>query len=384
MTEIESAFNEIFQDSLNSSFRPDFSLIKQQERSVCLIDSDSEVFYKACHLAGISKDWIPGLHSAVMMIKNNRKLFTVYRYAVELLLNNIEQYDARLFRNWPDPVIQMKDSAPLFYLLLSLETVPIIRAVHLKMGISDRISRDSCTGIGSKAEDYYFLNEHPGMMKKSIYWFQNLIQGRLFRCGRLEFMLKEIEPDLFGYRNPMDNEFRILLKSPTTEKWISPSVDGKTEIEADKSSFKKWNCVLKPGDKVLDMHIPGGGGLTLHLVRDSFQMALDFFEELYPEMEIKGFQCCSWIFSPDLEKIYPEGANLLLLKQAVHLYPVRSMDVEGIGFILGTSSWDTDQCPQKTSIQRNLKRHLLKGGCFRIAAMVLLKEEIENLEKQKS
>jgi len=290
--------------------------------------------------AGLLADWEADIARAAESVHADVPLSRLYSLALYLLLH--EDYDAKLFRYWPDPDAAMGASAPLVYLLLSLDCVGRVRRLHAEQAVPAHITRCTCTGIGSKAYDYLFFHGRPGTMKWALWWFRHHVKGELYRVGRLEFMLKQLSPEA----------------SASTDKELLRALE------------------LSPGDYVLDIHIPGGGALTLETVCASLTDGLTFFDSLHPHTHIKGFESVSWIFSPDLEAAYPPGANLLRLRDRVHLFPVQSRQVEGLPFIFGTFSENPNDWPQTTSVQRKLTRHISAGGRFRMSGMLLSRTEL--------
>lgn len=301
--------------------------------------------------AGLPEAWESDIAHAARIIHADVPLSRLYSLARYLFLH--EDYDAKLFRYWPDPDAAMGRFAPLFYLLLSLDCVGMVRRLHAETAIPEHITRCTCRGIGTKAYDYFFFHGRPGTMKWALWWFRHHIRGELYRVGRLEFMVKQLHESLF-----LEDD-KLTCHQP--ESSTSPEAATKPAQPADGIIIP---VDLSPGDYVLDIHIPGGGGLTLERVHDSLSDGLDFFDHLHPDKKIKGFESVSWIFSPDLEAVFPPEANLIRFRDKAHLFPVQSRKVEGLNFIFGTFSEDPADWPEKPLSSEGSSSTSLPAGSF--------------------
>ncbi|MCR4933310.1 MAG: hypothetical protein K6A29_03865 [Lachnospiraceae bacterium] len=153
---------------------------------------------------------------------------------------------------------------------------------------------------------------------------------------------------------------------------------GFTEERRVTLDLDEYECVLKQGDFLIALHIPGGEGYTPERMHNSMELALDFFKKYYPEHDMKGFWSSSWLYDKRLEFIIGKGKNItnvqnLMFRYSdgedgsmlyVHLY--KTMDA-----ILK----DTD-C--KTTLQKGAKERLLRGERFLTTGMMILKEEALN------
>ena len=66
--------------------------------------------------------------------------------------------------------------------------------------------------------------------------------------------------------------------------------------------------VLGQGDRVLDMHVPGEGALTLASLHNALTQAESCFNQFYPERPFVAYACDSWLFSPHIEAMLPPPA----------------------------------------------------------------------------
>ncbi|MGI9256955.1 MAG: acyltransferase domain-containing protein [Salinispira sp.] len=355
---------EQFPDSPLDRWVPENELLLQADAHYHELMNDRILLENALW-AGIPEEWFPGIILSAECIRRRPPNFPASFYSLARYLLLREEYDAFRFRYWPDPVSCMGDFAALFYVILSLECVDVLRMRHADAGIPQHITRDTCESIGSKAHDYFFFHNRPGTMKWALWWFRHHVHGRLYRTGRLEFILKKLHKNLFL------KDQTLICNNP-----LSPEIV--TVLKARGGRHSAGDHGLGPDSWMLDVHIPGGGGLSMESIRHSFLQGIDFFSRHYPDRYIAGFESVSWIFSPDLEAVYPAGSNLIRFRDKVHTFPVESRDIEGLQFIFGTFSENHADWPEKTSVQRKLKQHIVSGGKFRMAGMVLPRDELDS------
>ncbi|MCR5279893.1 MAG: hypothetical protein K6E19_10685 [Lachnospiraceae bacterium] len=150
---------------------------------------------------------------------------------------------------------------------------------------------------------------------------------------------------------------------------------GYTENRTVTLDKKEYDQVLKDGDWLIALHIPGGEGYTPERMHKSMALALDFFAKYYPELDMKGFWSSSWLYDERLRFILGDGRNItnvqdLMFRYSdgedgsmlyVHLY--RDMN----------NPLETREC--STTLQKEAKRYLLSGKRFCTTGMMILTEE---------
>lgn len=130
------------------------------------------------------------------------------------------------------------------------------------------------------------------------------------------------------------------------------------------------------GNRVLDIHIPSDTNLNMDLLNASVTQARQFVTEWFPEWQNAPLECTSWLLSPELKTLLPEASNILKFQEA---FDIVSSDLEPTDvlewvFKLANRQQE-DVCllelPEETSLQRNMKAHLLKGGKIGVARGIL-------------
>ena len=188
------------------------------------------------------------------------------------------------------------------------------------------------------------------------------------------------DPDsgyVYAARGAKREETFVTVKEETAEtitgNYMNPiGFTQKNLITIDRSEYRQ---VLKKGDYLIALHIPGGEGYTPERIHNSMRLALDFFEKYYPELDMKGFWSSSWLYDKRLELIIGKNRNITNVADLMFRYS----DGENghMLFIhlyqdLGRTLRDY---PCTTSLQKGAREFLLQGNRFCTTGMIILKEE---------
>lgn len=113
---------------------------------------------------------------------------------------------------------------------------------------------------------------------------------------------------------------------------------------------------------LLHVHIPSDADLSPERCDESFDMAKQFFAEHFKETDGSPFACDSWLLSPALKKLLPEGSRIL---QFQNRFEVKSWNQESDDFlewVFKRKDLPLKELPEDTSLQRKMKAYLLAGG----------------------
>ena len=109
----------------------------------------------------------------------------------------------------------------------------------------------------------------------------------------------------------------------------------------------------------------GAGGFPgsyLYGSLESLSQFQDFCKQYYPAWKIERMECQSWLLSPALKSILSDSSHILAFQE---LFDVIETDYESMAVLDWVfSGFDTvsDELPEKTSLQKNMKKYLLTGG----------------------
>ena len=200
---------------------------------------------------------------------------------------------------------------------------------YQEKGISYEIFKDTIhdivvwTDTWSNLKGELYLGE--------INWLKRHMTMKLFKLGRLQFCMAELPHDLEG------TEFR-------------------------------------QGDKVIEVHIPEGGGLTPEACDASFAMAKEFFTKFYPEFDYCCFTCHSWLLDDTLCKFIKPESNMIQFQNRFQVVSKEKSDA----ILRYTFAWNTTRSSLKnrvatSSFAQKVKEHALSGGEFYEAEGYILK-----------
>ena len=113
----------------------------------------------------------------------------------------------------------------------------------------------------------------------------------------------------------------------------------------------------------LTIHIPSDADFSPASIDASLAAADEMFKACFPEYKSAFFMCDSWLLSPTLQKLLPETSNIVKFQKRFDMYRVNDEKNACMNWVFQCGN-DVDYAtlPEKTSLQRNIKAHLLGGG----------------------
>ena len=157
-------------------------------------------------------------------------------------------------------------------------------------------------------------------------WQRYALDGTLFRLGRLEFQLKELDFDI--------------------------------EIQ---------DIQVPAGTTVLSVHIPRYLPLHEEDCEKSYNWAREFFRTHYG-MEQCIFVCHSWLLHPWMQEVLPENSAIIRFQKKFKLHLVEQKPESAIGWIFpGHAGKDISEFPTDTSLRRAAIARLREGGSIGVA-----------------
>jgi len=316
---------------------------------------------------------------------------------------------------WPELRGCLGDDGGVFYLLAALGVVPLLYANYARLGFPEAAARHTCQQVRCYCEDAYRHGHGglPGVYEGPLGWLRNYTQKRYVRLGRLEYWLDPTPQNYTVFRHRRSGRV-VALAAPGLR------FDGEGYLHSDPARYREgegwtttfamdetsasgylldprgmgsarqvtlaladWECVLRKGDPVLQMHIPSGGGMGPEACRDSLLEARAFFARYCPDEPVRAVTCASWIFSNLLEQILPEDANLNCFLREIYLEPRPAAGNDGLWFVfLQRGAIDPATAPRTTSLQRRILQFLEKGGHWRHGGMIYLLDDLDRYGEQ--
>jgi hypothetical protein len=317
------------------------------------------------------------------------------------------------FAKWPKLETPLCDSSGIFYLLIALGMVPLMRAYHRSIGVPEEVTRETSQGLRCMSLSYARAHGgRLGALRRQVDWLKNYIRQNLyFRFGRLEYWARPNAPNVQVFRHRKSRAVVALAEEgiafdaqgyvappeavATQTSWKSTLVVsdsavlgypispfGTAEHRKVELLLADWQRVLAKGDPVLQMHIPAGEGFTPEECLASMRRAVAFFRRHFPDQSPAAITCDSWMFSPHLEKILPPSSNLIRYLREFYLYPVKGWGPECWWFIFLQDEFNLATAPRDTSLQRGLLDWQARGNTWHNGGMFMLTDHLDHFGTQ--
>ncbi len=118
---------------------------------------------------------------------------------------------------------------------------------------------------------------------------------------------------------------------------------------------------------VIGLHIPSNADFSPSAVDQSLQNAKDFFAAYDPYLSNAEYRCHSWLLDSQLKKMLNKSSNILHFQDRFDIFDKGETSTEFIQWLFRTNSTEYAALPENTSLQKNMKKHLLSGGIIRNA-----------------
>ena len=304
------------------------------------------------------------------------------------------------------------DNAGMFQFLVAQSCLPLVEETMERRNIPVSYAHDIAKWL--KGANQIFETGHnglPGFNFSQIPWLRNYVDGRLFRIGRLEFLMHtpiDWLPAVFRNRETdsvialcpdrwrfLPDGSRAHIDTPDSEavftslKIRDGFVEG-TPIRPDgtvllgqtvRLDLNSWTPACTPWEIVPSVHIPGGGGMTPEAVKASLLEARRFFRT-YFDRDIRLFGCCSWILNPDWETELPESNMVKFLREGYAFPGVEIRGIEGLFFVFGSDNADPLSFPGDNRMFEAFRRLLRSGKTLRTGGVFFLADKLDEYGTQ--
>lgn len=195
----------------------------------------------------------------------------------------------------------------------------------VEKGLSERIYVDTMRDLTLWYRECMRKTGEPGLIEWD--WLCYSLKGRLLRLGRLQYQPRRLRESL---------------------------VVGGDEFAA--------------GAVVLEVHIPADGKLDRLAVADSLKQARRFFARGGYTL----FHCHSWLLSPALHRLLPDGSNILSFQNFFCIYDEDFYYREAEERVFGYIGQEISEYPETTHLQKTLKNFLRAGGKVGLGKGIIL------------
>ena len=141
----------------------------------------------------------------------------------------------------------------------------------------------------------------------------------------------------------------------------------------------EYEFVESNGHREIEVHIPSDADMSMKGLTQSVIDFLDFVKGYMPDWSGVAITTFTWMIMPELEELLPENSKILAFKS---LFDIDSVDYEQnwyMGWIFPGYAKIDENLPEKTTLHRNLKAHLLAGKKFGIAKGHLMLDRVKSI-----
>ena len=297
-----------------------------------------------------------------------------------------------------DPLINV----PIF--VHAAARLPELYKAH---GWSDEQCRDTLSDLALWIDDHYQKHAQYGFTK--MHWCRIHWQMRLLKVGRLQFEPMELADHIYVLRHRERKEIKIInvgqhqfcsdglyascnTKADPQGETVWEQTDAALRchpfnsdtghLENDPVDFNldEWEVVVRGGDRLLSVHIPATGPMTIEACAESFEQALPIFTKLFSNdknPEIKGFYCSSWLLNPHFATYLKFSSNMVQFMCSWHLFArPKTTGKEFFYRVWGQDEIDIKTAAKETSLQKAIIKHIKSGGTWNDMGGVLLSDEL--------
>ncbi len=129
---------------------------------------------------------------------------------------------------------------------------------------------------------------------------------------------------------------------------------------------------IREDSNVIDLHIPSDARLQMQLLDDSVRLAKQFLKQWFPDQADAPMECESWLLAPALKGLLSETSHILQFQNAFEIMSTDPDAMDVLEWVFGLAGgqqkdMQLQELPEKTSLQKCMKQHLLRGGHVGIA-----------------
>jgi hypothetical protein len=328
------------------------------------------------------------------VINHDPKLFEIMSFIQNITM--IKAHPSDWLANQAPLISHETLSTSVIQLMAILSLIPLAKKDYESRGIDQKHRMFNLNHLKGYIKNYRIKHHDVGI---ELYgWTTYLASLGLIHLGSLHFMHhKYSEPFIFyrhkttlsviafaleGIRVRQDGQLdgvngKYDLRNITSyiidqDKLTAYPIHPKGWIDEKPLTIdlKDYDCILKPGDVVIDFHIPTRSDYTLNGIRHSFEDAIQFFQKHYHEYDYQAFWCTSWLYSPQIDQLITKPtSNILTVAEQGYILPATPGAQSLYTFVFQTEQPDFNTIKAKTSLEQSVidyiqNGHSINAGCY--------------------
>lgn len=293
-------------------------------------------------------------------------------------------------RRVPVPKADGSQITALLPLYILLPQIPMGIEIYRRKGFSEEEIAKLMKAVANGIRIVEEQTGMPGINWLYYYWLTLYVKAAIFDTEGLQFELRYVPDAVIYLKNKEDGQILLLATKGTFHRsGIQPLGSAGYEDQAgafaadyveDESGYygypivnsmvqtqkvicekSKWNCVLRPGDPCLSLHIPKKADISPENMERAIASARKIAKERYPEFTGTAVFGSSWILDPKLVELLGDGSKIAKLINMFYKYPQKCGGTGVFGYVFPKNYESIDKLPEDTSLQRKLKKHYLDG-----------------------
>jgi hypothetical protein len=399
-------FDKLGIEEFKNSFACDDGFIPIKNKTTPLILKDR--FIMECStLAGLDKNIVEKLLKIARIISTDRYLCNFFVYSNFILFGDNEDIGDTL-TSFPDMKFSMQEDGSAFLALLALSGIPKCKKIFNNMNFPHDVRDEAFKDIAIWIEHFKNNLGIIGITPRILIWERNILLGKLYRLGRLQFGIKPFEGEIIVFRNKTNKQVIAIAKDgialnsegqfdgidgefDAQDSWFSKLISNDDEVYGNPVSplgyiknetvnlkLSQWQKVLAPGDLILDTHIPAGKNFNIEACIKSFDYAVEFFKKYFSDQAVKGWACHSWFLDNQYANLLPKNSNIIKFQRELYLYPINESGEDSYWRIFGEKAMTNDlkNLLKESSLQRVIAEFIEKGGRLRSGGGFFLIDDV--------
>ena len=114
--------------------------------------------------------------------------------------------------------------------------------------------------------------------------------------------------------------------------------------------------------KFVSIHIPSDADLSDEAVDASLVSARAFLNKFFPAYAEGEFECESWLLSPSLADLLPANSRINRFRTRFEILEFNENADDYLVWVFKQGSLSIEELPEHTTLQRNIKAYVKKGG----------------------
>lgn len=166
------------------------------------------------------------------------------------------------------------------------------------------------------------------------------------------------------YTRFIDETYRMTGKLCFDRYWWTARQAGCHEFRIGELEYEMKQTGEAAG---ISIHVPSDADFSPAAVEKSLQAANEFFARYYPSLSGAEYRCDSWLLDSRLKGMLGDDSNIISFQNRFEIIHEGEAGTDFARWVFKTASTDYAEYPENTSLQRNMKKHLLSGGVIRNA-----------------